>query len=595
MLRILTCAILLLLSTTAPTLAVAEGPWLEVATPNFRFYGNVDETDLWTAAANLERLRGTLAQVTSEEMVQLAVPLQVYVFKDWQSFTAYALRDAASSVEEAGYLVPHAHGIYAALNAAAANPTQLIYRQYIQYLLQSRLPTLPVWFRQGLAEVYSTFRVDGKEAILGWRADLLIRPGSEVAIATPGQGWSVERIVDQPARPEQLGPAGWRSYLDRCRMLSHYLVIADQQRRQQTRDYIRRVARGEDSGTAFRSAYGEDLTLLDRELAAYQEQDQRHFLRISLAREDKPFARARRLANFEVLYHLGDLLLHATPQQRATAAEYFRSALELEPQHGLSWAGLGYVAELGNDWQAAAERYQKAIERQPDEALVQYLYGESLLHNLGNRRPQDAAQEKLLLRARSAFERAVELRPDYAQGWAQLGFTWGLQSGPSAAGTAALERAQSMLPGRQDIAMNLLLAYAKSDQREQADEVYAGLRRTAADPTSLSRARQVLLQMDYRQANRMAAANQLDDAVALLAQVRAHTSDPALAERAAQLLSTLARTAQHNRFAKGYEEAHELIQEGQLKAASAALLKLASEARPGSQKEAINALLDELD
>ncbi len=595
MLRVLICATLLLIFATAPTLAVAKEPWLEVTTPNFRFFGNVDEADLWTAAANLERLRGTLAQVASEEMVQLAVPLQVYVFKNRQSFAAYQLQDAASSVEEAGYLVPHPHGIYAALNAAAANPSQLIYRQYIQYLLQNRLPTLPAWFRQGLAEVYSTFQVDGKEAILGLRADLLIRPGSDVAMATRGQGWSVERIVDQPARPEELGAEGWRSYLDHCRALSHYLVIADQQRRQQTRDYIRRVARGEDPGTAFRSAYGMDLTILDRELATYRAQDQRHFLRISLAREDKPFARARRLANFEVLYHLGDLLLHATPRQRATATEYFHSALELEPQHGLSWAGLGYVAELDNDWQAAAERYQKAIERQPDDALVQYLYGESLLRTLGNRRPQDAAQEELLQRARSAFEQVVAMRPDYAQGWARLGFAWGLQAGPSAAGTAALERARSMLPGRQDIALNLLLAYAKSGQRDQADEVYAGLRRTTTDPTSLSRARQVLLQMDYRQANRLAAAERLDDAVALLAQVRAHSTDPALAQRAAQLLLSLARTAQQNRFAESYQEAHRLIQGGQREAASAALLELASKARPGKQQEAIKMLLAEPD
>ena len=300
------------------------------------------------------------------------------------------------------------------------------------------------------------------------------------------------------------------------------------------------------------------------------------------------------MAEHEVLFRLGDLLTHAVPERRTAAAEHFRRALDLEAGHGPSWAGLGYLAELAGAHEEAREHYEKAVTLPPDAFLAQYLYGESLLRALGDKRPESIEERALLGRAQDAFRRAVTLREDFGPAWARLGYSYGLEPGPSRAGVEALQTAMLLLPGDKSVNSNLLLAYARTGNREGVEAMRARLEALGADPPELERAREILLRMDLQKANELARQNKLDDAVALYVQIQAETSDPAVAQQATANLSMMVKAEQANDYIAAYNEAVHLLRAGDNVAVAGVIAELTAAAEPGWQREVLRVLRDKL-
>ena len=319
------------------------------------------------------------------------------------------------------------------------------------------------------------------------------------------------------------------------------------------------------------------------------QQDRFNYLRVEIDRGAHP-AKVSSLAPHEALYHLGDLLAHASPDRRDDARTHFRRALELAPEHGPSRAGLGYVAELEGDDAAALTHYSQAVQQARGHFLVEYLYGASLVRSFGSRRPAGPDQEALLASGVAALERSVERWQDFAPAWALLGYAHNLDPKASIKGVEALENAHGLLPGRFDVAFNLLLAYARVDNREAADAIVARLRLLGADAATLERSREVILTMDFREAVGLVRQEHVDDAIALFARIQAESRDPALQERASVELEKFESTLQARRFSELYQEAVRLLSAGETKSATAVLGKMEEIARPGRQREAIEKL-----
>ena len=125
---------------------------------------------------------------------------------------------------------------------------------------------------------------------------------------------------------------------------------------------------------------------------------------------------------------------------------------------------------MGGDLNRAESYYLQALEELPEAFRLQVLFGEAELSLLGKRRPQTPEEQTRLDQAIAAFQKTVELRPGYGEGWALLGYAYNLEAKPSPDAVATLEKAYEMLPGRGDVAYNLLLGYARAGKRQQAIE-----------------------------------------------------------------------------------------------------------------------------
>ena len=158
---------------------------------------------------------------------------------------------------------------------------------------------------------------------------------------------------------------------------------------------------------------------------------------------------------------------------------------------------------------------------------------------LGKRRPRTPEEQTRLDQAVAAFKKSVELRPSYGEGWALLGYSYNLEAKPSPDAVPTLEKAYEMLPGRGDVAYNLLLGYARAGKRQEAMDLVATAEARGVSEEQLAPARQTLLQLDFQYAVALARDKKLDEAAALLEKVVAESSDAGLQKQAADFLQQI--------------------------------------------------------
>jgi tetratricopeptide (TPR) repeat protein len=589
----------------------AASEWLRVESEHFTLFGNRPVEELVEAAVELERLRNVLSQIAPETGLDPFLPARLYLFQDGVSFSPFRLSN--SGFLDAGYLIPEEETSYGAF--VGGRPSYLVLKQYVHDLLHRQLPGLPAWLRHGFAEYYSTFEADDDEARIGlpvrahleWlrRPQAPLLPMAELLTAAdaaagpgtpslPGFAPRVEEPGDEEG-PMTLHFGGRNLFQGQSWAAVHYLMSGDDAHRRRVGDYIRRVQRGEDPVAAFRAAFATDLDAFDRALARYVRGESFTFLRVPVEARAGHALAARPLTPAETAFHLGDLLLRLGPSHRQAAGVRLRRAVELDPAHGPAWSALGRLAEESGDDAAALASYEKAAALAPGDFTTQLRYGRARLRSLGGRRATDEVGEAAVAAARAAFERAAALRPAAGEAWAGLGQAGVLANQPSPEAVAALEKALELLPpGRTDVLYNLLLARARLGDAAGVDRAAAELRAAGAGDELLSRAREVRLQLALQEAHRLATSDRLDDAVAVLAVVRAETASPALAEQAGALLETLSKAEAHNRFAERYLEAVRLYHAGQLEAAAAIVAEMRGEAKPGRQTETLLALAERI-
>jgi cytochrome c-type biogenesis protein CcmH/NrfG len=572
------CLVLLFDARAALATADLEAAgWSQAESEHFSLFGDLPADALASAAADLERMRDVLRQIAPEGGLDSPVPTYVYLFRSEESFRPYRL--AGSTGAEGGYLIPGSEATYAASTGAV--PTRQVYKQYVLEILHRQLPGIPLWLRQGLAEYYGTFEADEREARIGLPLE------SHLAALGLLSGYllPLPTLLGLESPPE--GPEGLTTtaFYAQSWLLVHHLMSGDAVQRHRIADYVHRTHSGEDPVVAFRASFGiEDLDAFAATLRDYGHNSSFVFLRLPVATRESYAVTSGPLSEAETAFRQGDILLQLAPTHRAAAEARLRRAVALDPENDAAWEALGRMSEEAGDPAAALASYEKAAALAPEDFAAQLHYGEAKLRTLGARRSSDEAGKAALAAAREALRRAVTLRPGSGEAWASLGQAGVLAAEPDPDAPAALEKAVALLPAaRTDVLFNLLLARARVGDAEGADRVVEALREAGAATEMLNRARQVQLQLTLQEARRLATAGALDDAVALLAVVRAESASPAVAEQAAALLERVAQAAEHNRFAERYSEAVELYRAGDLAAAAAVVDEMSAEARPGRQ------------
>jgi Flp pilus assembly protein TadD len=500
--------------------------------------------------------------------------------------------------------VSHEHGYYAALNGdPSLDPIRFVYKQYILQLLHHHFPNLPAWFSQGVAEYYSTFEADEDEARIG-------RPVVEyVHRLREGPGIPLDAlfaakaapaaIVEPPGRGETPHMTTLENTADffatSWALVHHLLVGSSEADRERVKAYLGAIGRGMEPEEAWAAHVAIGRESLGRRLEAYAKQEQFNYLRLAVRSRAEIPASSFPMAEHEVLCRLGDLVLHTSPGRLSVALDHFQKALVLVPGDGPSHAGLGYAAELAGKFAEAHRHYEQAVGQDPGDAIVQFLYGESLLRTLGGKRPETDDDRASLEKARQAFRKSVGLRGDFGEAWARLGFADGLAPQPSPEGVEALATAVRLLPGRTDVALNLLLAYARGGDGDQARATLRRLEALGAEPVVLDQAREILLRLEFQEANQLVRRKELDDAVALYAHVAATTRDAALREQAEHYLEKMSETQRFHAFVALYRDVRRLLAARDAVAAAAGLEELEAAAKPGKQAQNVADLRDWLE
>jgi len=528
--RVISLGFTFLLATPVISALPTGDGWRQLETENFIVFSNLNEAATQEIGLDLERLQAVLEEIFPRAEFDSPLDTLIYVFKDRESFEPYALPGGHS-----GYFAPHKHANFAAVVGSTPDETlPVVYRQYLHDVINYNVPQVPLWFKHGWAEIFSTFQADGSMA----QVALPIGGGDEANLGLlGGERMSVSAVLATESLPTD--PGQMNAFIHGSWALMHYLLVDDEERFEAARRFVGELVEDPTSRISITEVLGMDIAALQAAVEDYLQASPLPHREMRVPAGVPTDLEIAPLTPDFALFHLGDLLIHSNPERQADAQAHFEGALQLTPDFAPAVAGLGLVSEAAGDLSTAERYYLQALKEYPESFRLQVFIGEVELGLLGKRRPQTPEQQTRLDQAVAAFKKSVELRPSYGEGWALLGYSYNLQAKPSADAVATLEKAYEMLPGRGDVAYNLLLGYARAGKRQEAIDLVATAEARGVSEEQLAPARQTLLQLDFQYAVALAREKKYDEAAVLLEKVIAEASDAGMRQQAKDLLSQI--------------------------------------------------------
>jgi hypothetical protein len=259
----------------------ARDGWYTARTENFEVLSSASEKKTRELVMKLEQFRASF--LTTFSLHAAHEPrVTVVLFDSDRGFTPYKPTYRGKPKEMAGFFVGGTDEVFIALNTDAAvdddeDPAAVIFHEYVHLMLHTRGLHLPTWLDEGLAELFSTFRLDKDTVEFGrpkqGHVDLL----SLSALQSLPQLLAV--TTDSPDYNEEMR-AGL--FYAQAWALTHFLVCGEDRTNAARLRRLFETARvaGAGSVEAFRQIWGKDFANLEHNLRAYL-QGGRYFQRRS--------------------------------------------------------------------------------------------------------------------------------------------------------------------------------------------------------------------------------------------------------------------------------------------------------------------------
>jgi tetratricopeptide (TPR) repeat protein len=575
-----TLAALLAIAASAPiarALPPESDRWLERRSQHFTFFGNGGEKPTVAIATYFETLRAAFAALVPSVPLRTA-PMDVYVFRDPASLGPYAaVRQGGDPTHPAGY---YRSAEYVKLCAITAGDDRVsleaAVRAYLTDVSATTFPSAPPWVQAGLAELYAGLSaVDGKIEI-GRPVPpfvLLLRRNPPIPVSKLFTMTKPTRNDGIIGAPSVFEAESWA--------LMHYLLIGEPELRPKALRFLQALAQGAPARAAFDDAFGATAVgELDAALRTYVARDSMAFfalptssIRVTAPGDPVPLSRR------DVLYRLGWLLANIDESNASEAETHFRAALAIDPAHGPSLAGLGWIRSRAKKFNEAAPFFAQALAAGADDPMIATMAGRNLLAQYGAERGTFEAPKALsesVAGARALLERAVAACPSCAEAHAALGATYLYDPGDVAPGIAEIDTALTLAPPRADPLLNLVSLHARRGDRAKAQAVVDGPIVALDDPVALSSARERLAFSDLAAINAKIAAGDLDGALAILTAARDAATTPRLRAQFESEIARIAPVALKNQQVARFNEAVNLANAGDWNGAGAlcdALLK----------------------
>jgi tetratricopeptide (TPR) repeat protein len=567
-------AILLAAARPASALPSEKDPWIELRSPSFVLYSDAGEKNAGQVAVSLERLRSVLGQLNPDLKLSAPNPTYVFVFRNAESLKPYRRIYNGQPVDIGGYFLTLPEANWVAINGdPRGNETAIIQHELLHSILRNNYPSLPLWFNEGMAEVYSSFQAGDREAKIGAPV-----PEHVAWLRRRGTFPLAELFAVDQSSPDYNEGLRRGAFYAESWALVHDLLVGNPELRDKAPAYFQEMAKDKPAPDAFRRAFGLDDAALEREVGTYVRKRIYEVRTLPVQPADEIRITRRDLPRAEALARLGNLLASLDATLRPAAAEHFRAALTLDPEQPQALAGMGRLQTSAGRPEEARPWLEKAAQRAPDDFVVQYLYGLNLLEL------QPGAQE--MRRARDAFARAVALHPEFGEAWARLAYAQAQEEPPPPEAVQSFETAHKLLPSRIDIAFNLMLVCARTGRMERAQEVRDHVIAPRGTPEDLRRAQVALLQEQRHDIEELIGQGDLLQAADRLAALVDQSPTPDLKAELQSRLEEVRHVIEYNRFVDRYNEAMHLA--GRDPQAAIAILEdlIATTREPGQLEQA---------
>jgi tetratricopeptide (TPR) repeat protein len=534
--------------------------WIRVDTAHLTLFSDASLDTTIEFGRRLESFRAILARLGPGLSPDSPLPTWVFIFKDDVAFTPYKHllqgRDAAVPANVDGFFVQHDDGNYIGVDAApSSTPWPVIYHEYFHFFLHNNFDDIPLWFNEGMAQCYSTFRIESKSIVIGgpitpmadWlRLQPLIPLTRLLAVTFDSPEYN------DPGRSEIFYAQSWA--------MAHYLLWGGAASAEAGAGFLHGLKRGGGLDKALAPLTTAVDPDLERHVAEYVRKS-RYTLSV-LKRADLQFddtSRSAPMERIEVLYRLGDFLVHIDPMRARDAAEHLREAIRIDPNHAPAHAGLGRALEAQRRYPEAHDEFEKAINLDPADPSLSLAYADALLRETLPAGPSMLRPDQNLppgiARARELFEAVTRASPDDPRAWAGLGTTYLYDAVDSSPGIPALKRAFLLMPFRTDVAHNLAALYAENGQRDRAQELVERVLERSADPEMRAAGKTILFQADLAEVDALIRKGERNAATTRLRALLASAPSPASRSIAEQRLRSLEEVAAQSDARDRFKEA----------------------------------------
>ncbi len=481
---LLACVVLAVCATTAQ----ARDKWINLSTKNFNIISNADEGETRKIALKLEQFHYVFSKLFHLPAVR-PIPTTVMVFKNDGSFRPYKPLYNGKPANLAGYFQPSQDENLIALDISAneQHPLSVIFHEYTHLVTSSTRGQWPLWLKEGVAEVYSSFEVNDNKVTLGNPIDhhvFLLRDNKFIPLQTLFSVKHDSTIYNERSKQGIFYAQSWA--------LCHYFMFGDKNvRRPQMVEFATLIDQGVDAERAFAQAFKTDAREMDKQLRNYigNKVYTINIYTLASTEGEKDIA-VKAISEAEAQAYLGNLLARTNRLDEAEAL--FKQAVAAEPDLARPYEGLGFVAMHRNNHAEALEHFKQAAARGSKNHLAHYYYAESL-----QRQSVGGISPDIAKTIADELNVSIKLMPGFAYSHAALGFL-SLRTGQNLKeGTESLKIAIRLEPHNKHFLLNLAHLQARMQDYAAAKKTLEPLLAADADPGLKSSAESAMKMIEY--------------------------------------------------------------------------------------------------
>jgi tetratricopeptide (TPR) repeat protein len=489
------CAI----AAPADDLPLAQRRWFEARTAHFNIYSCGKLPDGYKLAGRLEQFCKAYSQLAGSQAVD-SPPIVVMAFPDHESMTPYLPLYQGKPNNMAAFFQ---HGtdenlIVLSLPEPGSPDTgmEVIFHEYTHLLFRRNDRIWPLWLKEGMAEIYSTFETTGQSARIAGPIPWHLQTLRQNPLMPLGELFSVTHDSPQYNERDRQGMFYAESWL-----LTHFLMAGDNgQYRTRFGQFTALLRQGRLPVPAFTNAMQASLTAVEAGLRRYLEHGAITPVELSLTSDiSAPInLTTRYLTPVEIYFRLGDELLRINRLDAAEAR--FTEAKKIAPASPLPEEGLGLVANERDQHDAALRHLQTAIQLGSTSFLAYYLCASEEYRATA----ADGEDRYARIKKNQAAEilghlqRSIELMPDFGPAQQLLGFFETVQGEHLADAGRHLQRAIQLEPENQAYVFSLAQYQYRMRNAAAARQTLESLLHPYVDEKLRTAAEELLKEIDRR-------------------------------------------------------------------------------------------------
>ena len=432
-------ALAALLLRAAPS--SAEARWNILTSGALTILGDQSPATLRDVALQIEQFRFVVGGLIPNADRPLSIPTVVFVVGSRKALEPLVPLYKGKPAAAGGYFGQGQDSNYIVLCLEGYDEsTRITYHEYTHLLVRNAVKTLPVWLNEGLAEYYSTYRLieRGKAAIIGQAI-------AEHVLLLRQRYLPIAELIDVDQSSPMYNEGERRSiFYAESWALTHYLMVAKPNGREQINQYVAAIAEGRAAAEAFQRAFGMSPAQMDKDLQAYLRGftfKEYHFTFADKLTVAEP-GPARAVMPNQVDAWVGDAQRRVG--RSSEGAPRIERAVAADPDSAATQMALGLLRLSQENASDALAAFGRAAALAPNDFLTQFVAGVSRVRA----DPQGSDEQRT--QALATLTQATALNGASSDAYAMLAYVQMLSDSTLKEARASIERAVALAPGRLD-------------------------------------------------------------------------------------------------------------------------------------------------